>query len=251
MQKVTDQIKEQFENNAKSVRGLLKFDELILEVSIAQLREVNNKLKNIHEIDNPLLLVDNAIKALENIKKHESLKAQYETMYNQCLVLLVSYFTSAVTDLFIKAVQYSADNGIELKCSKEDFKFSFKELTDYKFDLKGIVGELIVTKNQISFQDMQSSCRAFKKYLSVEIEQNTDINNIILSQACRHAIVHASSVVNEKCIKQIRDANPRDLKEKLEDGDEITFSVEEIGKVIGSMTNFINMVSNKLNKNLT
>lgn len=248
MHEITKQIEEQFNSNVDSVRALLRFDELILEVSLTELEGLNEKLKNVHGIDNPYLLVNNSIKALVGVKEHKSLKSQYERMYNQCLVLLVSYFTSAINDLFIKAIQYSIVYKLELNNSKEDLKFSLKELENYNFDLREVIGEIIVSKNQISFQDMQSTCRSFKDYLSIEIKQDEDINNIIFSQACRHSIVHALSEANEKCINQIKNAIPRDLKDDLKTGDKISFSIDEIETVIKSMYNFIRLLTERINE---
>jgi hypothetical protein len=54
-------------------------------------------------IDRPGLLPDALISVLRNIKRNESLKAHYQALYNQWLVLLVSYFGSAVRDLFVDA----------------------------------------------------------------------------------------------------------------------------------------------------
>ena len=48
---------------------------------------------------------------LERIKQNESLCPYYEAMYNQCLVLLVSYSGSAVRELFIDAAAAAIEAG--------------------------------------------------------------------------------------------------------------------------------------------
>ena len=65
---------------------------------------------------------------------------------------------------------------------------------------------------------------------------------IILAQAYRHAIVHADSRVDERLLKQIATAEPRQLKKSVTVGAEISFTEDEIELAGNSMCKYISKV---------
>jgi hypothetical protein len=75
--------------------------------------------------------------------------------------------------------------------------------------------EFLPASEKLSFQDMKSIGRAFKLLLAEDLPRDTRINNIIVAQACRHAVVHAEGVVNGRLLNEIRDADPRTVKQIL------------------------------------
>jgi predicted AAA+ superfamily ATPase len=161
---------------------------------------------------------------------------QYEGIFNQCLVLTVSYFASTITSLFRQTINYAGQNSpFLIEASNEDLKISLSELRQYDFDLRNNLGDLIIRKKDFSFQDMQSVSRSFKTFLNIDIIKDQDLNNIIMAQASRHAIVHSLATSDEKFMKQIRDANPRDVLNNIEFGQQIKYQPDDIYKVIQSM----------------
>ena len=92
-------------------------------------------------------------------------------------------------DLFVAAVPSrigSADAG---DSAKEELKFSFAELRDMNFSLRDSIGEALIKKANVSFQDMKSTVRAFTGYLGLDTLSGGPMNNIIVAQAARHVIV--------------------------------------------------------------
>jgi hypothetical protein len=79
-----------FASNVKSVYELLDFDRIIIDVAVDGLRGLAKELEDRHQLHNAVTLVSNRAAALENIKSADSLRPQYETMFNQGVVLVVA-----------------------------------------------------------------------------------------------------------------------------------------------------------------
>jgi hypothetical protein len=147
-------------------------------------------------------------------------------MFNQCVVLLVSYFASAVEDLFVACLSEKFNNLKDAIADKDkDIKIPLGELLESGFSLDNeSVAKLLVRKKEISFQDMQSIKREVEAYFKFQPEKNEDTNNIILAQHCRHALVHYGGKANSKTIAQIKDARPRTVKQSITNGEEVNFT---------------------------
>lgn len=117
------------------------------------------------EITRPNLLPDFLITTLRNIKRHESLKAHYQALYNQWLVLLVSYFGSAVGDLFVDSASQAIREQRGGAILKESIKAPIAELAEEHEDIGAFLADLLASTEAISFQDMQSIGRAFGQIL--------------------------------------------------------------------------------------
>ncbi|HUM52887.1 MAG TPA: hypothetical protein PK431_13780 [Chitinophagales bacterium] len=239
------EIEERFESQLNSVEELADFDRHVLDLCIIHIESLNERLKKgPQEVTNKSFLAENTLLAIKSIRQNDSLRIKYQSIFNSCLVLQVSYFTSTLHDIFRHAFQEIAEkNG--LPEIKDDLKLSFKELNELSFNLTSSIGELILKKKEISFQDMQSICKAFKNYFDIQIDKDQKCNTIILSQASRHAIVHALGKVDEKFLRQISDANPRDIKHEFNLNDEIKFSASELQFVKLAMLVFIQELREK------
>lgn len=234
-----------FEVNADSVKGLIEFDNLLLGIAITSVGRLVDDLKKVKGITNPHLTAESTLKQLQKIKTNNSLAIHYQKMYNSCLVLLVSYFTSAVSEIFRECVRIfvtSRDGDFE----KEEFKISLGELKSANFNLSDSIGTLIINKNDFSFQDMKSISAAFKSYFGVDLEKNESTNNIIVAHACRHLVVHTDGTVNEKTVRMIKNANPRTLVPTLAEGQVIQFSPSDLSIVANSMRAYLTMMASKL-----
>lgn len=125
------------------------------------------------------------------------------------MVLLVSHFGSALHDIFRDAVTRALDHPKGLPESSQKVKTEIRW-----FDLKNADGppaavfaDLLIAAEDLKFQDMGSTARAFKDHLRVEIPRGATMNDIILGQAARHVIVHSGTVVDKKFISQIKEAS--------------------------------------------
>jgi len=232
-----------FENNIGLVDKLANFDRIVLHFAISSVDALQHRLKK--RFENERLLATSTLTQLRNIRNNDSMRPQYEEILNQCVVLLVSHFGSAVSDIFKEYVTVSLSDRSD-KVLREELKFTIGELCDCGFDLSGQIGEIIALKKDISFQDMKSISCNFETFLGVAIERDKKSNNIILGQACRHVIVHSGAIADARLIRQVSGAIHRDLKEQVSEDSRIQFTVEEI-KILGdSMLGYLNGLVNKL-----
>lgn len=239
-------ILENFKNRVDEVNKLLTIDEVIIKTALYILEEKQKNLENL-DIENAALIGLNAITQLKNIRDNKSLKPQYKLIHNQCVVLLVSYFTSSLHDLFNLAVtNHLIKRDIQKKIKTYDLKLTLGELKENDFDLSKNIGAIISSKFNISFQDMGSVSKALNNYLNVNIEIDKNIRNIITMQACRHAIAHAGELVDDKLLNQLRNSQDRDIQKDLKFGEKIQFTPEEINFGGEEMMNYVEMLITKV-----
>lgn len=237
-----------FKEHANSVEKLMSFDRDVLDFAILSLEEMRDRLVNHHQLGNPHLTAENTLQLLRGIRKNDSLRPRYQTIFNQALVLLVSYFGSSINDLFRLGVSEALDRGTDSGLLKEQVKVSFRELRDANFQLRDMAADLLIQTKDISFQDMQSVSRAFKEYVGISIEKTASVNEIILGQACRHAIVHSGGVADDRLLRQISGAHPRTIKPKIKLGENIQFSVEEVSQVANEMMAYLQGIEGQLSR---
>ncbi|MDP1814571.1 MAG: hypothetical protein Q8K92_09010 [Leadbetterella sp.] len=240
---VFETIKINFQKNQESVRQLLDLDRTLLEFCIISIEALEVKLKSNSEIQltNVHFLPSSTLSALKNIRTNDSLRAQYDEMFNQGLVLAVSHFSTAIHSIFKEAINQACRCSPDsLTAMNEDIKITFEELKNYNFDLTERLGDLLVKKKDISFQDMQSVHRAFKTFFNLDLERTTNVNNIIFAQAARHSIVHAEGLADEKFIKQIKGCENRTIKQNIIPNEKILFSTIEINEIQACMSFYIN-----------
>lgn len=228
-----------FEDRVDGVNKLLILDELIIGSTIEILEDRQESLRECG-IDNAYMLGESALLQLKGIRDHKSLKTGYKLIYNQCVVLLVSYFTSSIHDLFDTTATISLKDEIPKKLKDKDLKLTLEELKSYDFNLSDNIGSIISTKFDISFQDMKSITRAMHDYFGVELPWDKTVNNIITMQACRHAIAHAGEEADKQLINQLRNSSERDIQKKLAVGDKIEFTPNEIRIGGDAMIKYIN-----------
>lgn len=233
---------ETFKTHVKSVESLMNFDRSVLEFAILNIADLQTKLIQHHRMDNPHLTAERTLQLLKGYRENDSLRSGYKTIFNQALVLLVSYFGSSIKDLFRQGVAEALMNDTDSALLREQIKISFSDLRDAGFQLKDLAPDLLIQAKDISFQDMQSIKRAFKDYLGIPIEKNQVVNDIILAQGCRHVIVHTGGVVDERLLRQLSVAKPRELKPTLVAGDIVEFTVEEVSKAAEAMVIYLTSV---------
>jgi hypothetical protein len=237
-----------FKNHIQSVEKLMTFDDDVLSIAISNIEALEAKLKNHHKFDNPHISAQTTLTQLRGFRTNKSLQPRYETIFNQALVLLVSYFGSSVSDLFKLGISKTLAKDTESPLNKEQIKITFRELQENDFQLREIAPELLIQAKDISFQDMQSINRAFKDHLGITIERTDTVNDIILAQNCRHIIVHTGAHIDARLIKQLTNANPRSLKKNLTIGDKVQFTIEDVNIAANAMLKYIENISKEINK---
>jgi hypothetical protein len=224
----------------------MNFDRDVLAHAIDAIEALQERLTQHHRLDNPHLTAARTLQILRGYREHDSLRPRYQTIFNQALVLLVSYFGSAVHDVFRAGVAAAMESDRESPLLREQLKLTFAELRDANFDLRSRAPDLLVNAKDISFQDMKSIARAFKENLGLEVERTTAVNDIIAAQACRHVIVHTGAIVDEPLIRQLSGAHPRVLKPKLTVADHVQFTPDEVDLVAKAMVDYLRNLEAKV-----
>jgi len=244
---------ESFGENCRRVEQLMRFDKVVLDMVLLQLETLDEKTKNAWSKAlntkslklNPSLDVKRTIEFVQLIRTNESLKPHYETMINQALVLLVSYFGSAVRDLFITAIWHSVDigaNSVVLNAPVKAKVGDIREMTDPG----AFVADWLAQGSDLSFQDMKSIGRAFEHYFGVSIDRTERENDIVLGQACRHSIVHAGGVVDDQLLRQLRGSSPRTVKPELKRNESLRFAEDEVQTIAVAMQSYLGDVGTSL-----
>ena len=244
-----EDISQSFRSNTESVYQLLAFDRFVLDHVVGGLSDLAHSLEE-QGHRNASLTVANRVATLQNIRNSDSLRPRYATIFNQCVVLLVSYFGSAVHSLFSEGVSRALRSGIGIPAASQEVKLAWRELNAKDEPLDGTFAELLVSQKDISFQDMQSITRAFKEHIDVYMERDIGTNDIILGQASRHVIVHAGGVVDVKMARQVTAARPRRLKEDLRVGESIQFEPSEVQALGATMIEYVDRLVVLLNGRL-
>lgn len=239
-------ILQNFDANTEQVSKLMNFDRIILNLCITNLESLEDKLKTKQNINNPAYLPTKLITLLKNIHANDSLRSQYKTIFNQALVLLVSHFTSALHDMFKTSLKMALDKNSEAKILKEEIKISLEELRERNYDLSQYIADVVIAKKDYSFQDMQSTKRAFEECFSYSPKKTEEVNNIILAQAARHVIVHSGAIADSRFIRQVSGAIPRRVKQMVHPDTYISFSTEEIEIISASMKTYLTNVMNTI-----
>jgi hypothetical protein len=218
-------IEERFEEHLRTVDELISFDRIILDLCINHIDNLNERLKSgPFGINNPLYLAENTLQTIKNVRQNDSLRTNYLSMFNSCLVLQVSYFTSIVDDIFHHTIgRLNSHN------QRPDLNLN-----------------LLKQNNDVNFQNMNSILKTYKKYLNVEINKNSICNTIILAQCSRHAIVHSLGKADQKFINQTEPSRPRDIKQKFELDEKIQFTSSELEFVKYAMQEFISNLCEKI-----
>ena len=149
------------------------------------------------------------------------------------------YHGAAVHDLFVGAVTSAIRDRSRPAVLKAVLEAPVEEFADDREDVPAFLAELLASKKDISFQDMQSMGRAFSDYFGVTTERNGTVNDIIVAQAARHAIVHTAGIADRRLINQVKGARPRTLKNDLKLNDKLTFTPTEIRMAADAMRAYL------------
>lgn len=236
---------EVFEDNVKAVVKLMNFDRDVQDMALQHIRGLHNTLLDVEKIENEQRNGKRILDILERIREADSLRPRYQLIFNQAVVLLVSYFGSALGNLFRHAVQIGISVE-EKRILSEELNLEVEELLSRGDQINEILGDMIILKKDISFQDMKSVARAFRKYFGIEIEKSSTVNNIILGQAARHAIVHDGGKANARIIRQISNATPRKLKPNVVENSEFQFTPDEVEILADEMKTYVESLLRKV-----
>ena len=234
-----DQVREAFALRVEGVIELLEFDDLVLEHLVGGLAGIVEELQR-RNLNSAAQVVGNRLQQLKNIRSAQSLRHAYGTIYNQCVVLLVSYFDAAMGDLFRAATAEALRTGQNVPARDRSVELSWRSLTRPEAPVEDLIADRIIDQDDISFQDMQSTRRAFAKNLDVDLGRDENANDVILGQAARHLMAHAGGKIDERFRGQVSGAKPRTLKTSLPSEGPIEFDPQEVQQLASAMAAFLN-----------
>jgi hypothetical protein len=238
-------VSERFKKSADDVDKLMNFDRDFQQVAIDLLEKLHAKLlKNGFESEHKN--GGRELQILRDVKSNDSVREKYKTIFNQGIVLLVSHFASALSDLFREGVNAELEASSNAHLMAEEVKLSFADLKERDWNLRESAADMLIAKYDFSFQDMGATVKAFDRYCGVVIPRDENMNNVIIAQACRHVIVHAGGRVSEKAVKQVSKSIPRTLKVELFENSEIEFTAPEVALARGAMSQIISFIEAKL-----
>ena len=243
--KELEKIKNEFESNLRRVESLLDFDHVILDKTLEVIEQLQTSLSGVKGFAVfHLKSLNNTINQLSSIKSHQSTKINYETISNQCVVLLISYLSSALQQLLEVYINCYPAKISQRK--QENIKINLSSILNTEGTLKEKLGEIILNSDsQVSFQDMRSIRDTFKEYAQIDIDWDNTVNNIIFAQAARHCIVHNSGIADTKFRNQIKIAKQRTIKTEF-NSEEVVFKKEEVKELKKEILNFFNKYFDKM-----
>ena len=203
-------------------------------------------------IDNEKLNGSRLIAVVETLRKSDSLRTHFREVMNQAVVLLVSYFASAIHDVFRLCVVSHIAANQPSKLLTDEFRTNLSELLAITDDFDNDAADFFLTKKQdISFQDMKSISRTFRDYFSIETDIDPSVvDNIIAGQACRHAIVHSGARASLKTINELRAAPNRSILQAIERDASIDVSADDLSVIEENMKMYISRLSDAVETRL-
>ena len=156
-----DDIQNTFRTNVISVHKLMNFDREVQDIFIEQIADLSKRLKSQQKITNEQLNGERQLKMLRQIRNNDSLRPRYEVIFNQAVVLAVSYFGSAIHDILRLCIADAIKHKQHRRLLNDEIKVSIADLVGASETFDEAISDLFITRKDISFQDMQSIARAF------------------------------------------------------------------------------------------
>jgi hypothetical protein len=226
--------------NVESVESLMQFDSIVLTTIDDMLDRLQKDLED-KRANLAIVAVQNHRRNIQNIRKNESVKHHYDTMLNQCVVLLVSHFASAMHDALRAGVYEALRHGQRFPVAKQEIKAKLGDLwygQDEQRRADHIV-ELAIDQPGVSFQDMQSVHRTFHDYLTITTPRGPALDDIIIGQATRHCIVHTGGKATLKSMKMIGSRTGHRLNLRPIADQPIQFERDHVRALAASTTEYL------------
>ena len=137
--------------------------------------------------------------SIENIKQ-ESIADNFKTIYVQMCILAVSSLETTLKRYFVNTLKQPENINSDSKRLQE-IKLSLKDIVDHELKFGGKVGQIILDKASLNFQDLQAIKRNFKEFSDkdIRLDKKTE-ENICFYLESRHILVHKGGVIDKKFI---------------------------------------------------
>ncbi len=186
----------------ENILSILELNENVLRVANSKLEQIQKSLLKIKIGGGVAREIENASALLTNLSDNPQIMEQKKVIKEQVIVLLVGTLESYLGD-FIREVGNKKPELFDLKNKDEKISFT-QEMLSSGFNLGDAILEHVKEKGY-TLQDLKSSIDVFSNYLSINISLEDSVRDkLILCAASRNCIVHNSSKVDRKFLKQVR-----------------------------------------------
>src|SRR5688572_10460904 len=166
----------QFEKNVQAALQLADLDRGLIEHAIKVIQARDERLKKAG-ITNPRMLSGDIIQNLLTIRQNDSLRSGFQALVDQTVVLLVSYFSSAVGQLFRLGVRSALVGSPSKHLQELSLKLTVVEVAKLGSDLEELA-DLVARTHGISFQDTKSIQRTFKDFFDLDVPRDEVTNDV-------------------------------------------------------------------------
>jgi len=222
------------------IKKMMELDKDVISEAIKQLKELTQGMKDAN-FGNQHHYPTATISLLNGLVRSGVNRNKYLPLFNQSIVLSVSYFSSTISAIFCDSL-WNHLNTVKTfpdKLKKKSIKFSLNELYDLNFGFSKELGRIVARKDNISFQDTKSIKDAFGDYFDVKIIRDKNVDNIIAALALRHAIAHNSEHIDSKCCKMLEVATEREFYPTPKVDSLIKINEVELNIIMNSMQVYV------------
>lgn len=228
---LTDKLAD-FNSRLKDISKVDGINYELVKIFRSNLDAIREDVEQTGKFGGLLKKVDRYRSTLDMVERLPDMEADFETLREQSIVLVIGAFEVFVGDIFKSIANNNPDYYV---WPEKDKKIA---IDIDNFTASFTLGDAIIAhldNKQYSFQDLGSIIRAMNDYLGVEIIVDKKIRDIIsLGTASRHLIVHRASVVDRQFLSQTRNISGLTYIE----GDRIQISEEFVGNLKESIIDF-------------
>lgn len=208
------------EEKLSNAKSLIDSYNIVSDMVSRQLESIKLELIKLNTGGGVSGKIKNAITIIQNTISSPIIKDKENIILEQIIVLNVGILESYINDIFRIVGNLASEKFFF--ADGENIIFNSNMLKD-KVSFGDIILQSIKSgkgkERGQNFQDIQSIRESVKRYLHIEFEKNYPFDNLILTTAFRHIIIHNSSIVDAGFINQIRNTK---YKDKYKIGDNIS-----------------------------
>jgi len=191
---------EEFKIELENIDKLEQTPMIIREIAIQGLDNAIGEIIATGKMGLTKQSLENSKRGLENIGE-QSIKNNFKIIYSQMCILAVSSLEATLKKYFEDALSNFSNINQANKDLKE-IKISLAELVENNLIYSGEFGKLVLSKTNLSFQDLKSIKRIFSEYISYDIRLDSETEKqICFFLEARHVLVHKGGIADEKFIK--------------------------------------------------
>ncbi|MFZ1801699.1 MAG: hypothetical protein WAW62_01150 [Candidatus Saccharimonas aalborgensis] len=228
--------REKLEKRIGDIGRITEINELMLLVVQKNLAAIKKDLEQIGKGGGTAKIIDHSLQLLENTTKSPEVLALKKIIREQIIVLYMGSSETFLSDT-IKSVGNIKPEYFRFKTENENITFN-QSMLKSNFTLGDALLEHIENKNY-SFQDLKSTLNVFTNYLDIQLDVEDIKDSLIFMAATRHIIVHNSSVVDKKFLKQIRETSWAEL---YSEGDNIDVDQAMLDGMLIAVQQFADLV---------